>query len=55
VDLLPSHAFDLVLCVRMAGPFSRLPSSQLMIEVALVAYGSPSMRQCADRRRAQSL
>ena len=53
-DLLPSHAVDLVLCARMAGPFSRLPSSQPTIKGALVAYGSRSTRWCAAHGRAGS-
>ena len=55
VDWLPSHAIDLVLCARVAGPFSRLPSSQLVIKRDIVASGSPSTRQYAARGRAQSL
>ena len=46
---------DLVLSARVAGPFSRLPSSQLVIKGGIVAYGSPSTQQYAARGRAQSL
>jgi hypothetical protein len=54
VDRLPSHASDLVLCARVAGPFSRLPSSQPMIKGAQVAYGSSSLRRCDARGCARS-
>ena len=49
MDRLPSHAADLVLCARVAGPFSRPLSSQPMIKGALVAYGLRSLRGCAAR------
>ena len=55
VDLLPSHTADLVLRARMAGPLSRLPSSQLTIKWVLVAYGSSSTRWHAAHGRALSL
>ena len=40
----PCTLLILVLCARVAGPFSRPPSSQPMIKGALVAYGSRSLR-----------
>ena len=44
MDRLSLHAADLVLCARVAGPFSRLPSRQPTIKGALMAYGSSSTR-----------
>jgi hypothetical protein len=44
VDLLTSHAAELVLSARVAGSFSRPPPSQPMIRAALVAYVSSSTR-----------
>ena len=55
VDLLPSHAADLVLCARMAGPFSRLPSSQPTIKGFVVAYSSTSLQCRGVHERAWSL
>ena len=40
---LPSHNADLVLCVHMAGPFSRPPLSQPMMKGYLVGYYSTSL------------
>ena len=55
VDLLPSHAVDLVLCARMARQFSRLPASQPTILGFVVAYSSRWTRWCAARGRGQLL
>ena len=52
---LPSHASDLVLCARVAGPFSRLTLSQPMIKGALVAYNSSCARWYAAHGWAWSL
>jgi hypothetical protein len=54
MDLLPSCAADLVLCARVAGSFSPLPSSQPTIKDVIVAYDSLSTRWCAVHWRAGS-
>ena len=51
MNRLPSHAADLVQYACMAGPFSRLPLIQRMINGFLVAYTSSCTRWCAGRGR----
>ena len=54
MDRLSLHAADLVLCARVAGPFSRLPASQPTNFRFVVAYSSSCTRRCAAHRCVRS-